>query len=227
MWATREARCGRVWVAGTAGLWLVVGLFGRVHAQAPTTVQMPTFHSFSVGTSVLVPDRGSTMLGGIDYARSGSTTRGVPGFSRASGANRLFKSRAFGFETGRSAASVSAWIHDMSAMDAAVLADAAARRGVAPSETDPSAMATTSETTRAARDFVASSATRGDASIASIKAQQAAERANVDREVLELIRQGDAAAESGKPGLARLFYQQAHRLRSSVEQASSLLPSRP
>lgn len=199
-------RWGRMTVAVAAGLWGIVGVVTRSDAQGPTTVQLPTFHSFSVDTSVLVPDRGSTSLGGVDYARSGSTTRGVPGLSHVPGANRLFKNRAFGWETGRSAASVSAWIHDLSAMDAAVLADAAARRG-----DDPSTTTAADSRTQSAQDVSASSASRGDASLASIRAQQAAQQTTLAHEALDLIRQGDAAAEAGKPGVARLFYQQALR----------------
>ena len=87
------------------------------HAQA---VQLPSFHSFSVQTSVLVPDRGSAMLGGVDYARSGSTTRGIG----------PFRNRAFGQEIGTSRASVHATIIDHAEMDRAVLAEAARREAV-------------------------------------------------------------------------------------------------
>jgi hypothetical protein len=88
------------------------------YAQA---VQLPSFHSFSVQTSVLVPDRGSAMLGGVDYARSGSTTRGFG----------PFRNRAFGQEVGRSQASVHATIIDHAELDRAVLAEAARRESIA------------------------------------------------------------------------------------------------
>lgn len=76
------------------------------------TVQQPTFESFSVGTTVSVPDRGTIGLGGVGRA-AGSRSR-------------------FGYARGASASSTSAsvFIHDFEAMDAAVLnaADGAAPR---------------------------------------------------------------------------------------------------
>jgi len=95
-------------------------------AQAPTTVQLPTFHEFSVSTTVVVPDRGGMLLGGVSSSSQSSLSRGVPGASKIPGAGRLFGNRAIGRETSTSTASVHAWIHNLDELDAATLA--AARR---------------------------------------------------------------------------------------------------
>lgn len=79
-------------------------------------IQLPTFHQFSVGTTVLVPDGGSAYLGGVDYARYGSSRRGP--FNRSSSSS-----------VGSAGVSVHATIIDHEELDRAVLAEAARKRG--------------------------------------------------------------------------------------------------
>lgn len=92
-------------------------------------VQLPTFQYFSVGTTVVVPDRGWTYLGGVDRASYSSSRSGVPGLSHLPGAGRLFGNRGIGSEVSSSRAYAGATIMDLGELDRAVLAEAAARRG--------------------------------------------------------------------------------------------------
>ena len=73
------------------------------YGQRFGTVQLPVYRQFSMGTSVLVPDRGSVYAGGVGSAamtrRNGLRTSGV----NAGGVT------------------VSAYIHDLEAMDAALI----------------------------------------------------------------------------------------------------------
>ncbi|MFO0900408.1 MAG: hypothetical protein U0836_23485 [Pirellulales bacterium] len=64
-----------------------------------TTVQLPTFASISVSTTVSVPDGGTILLGGIKRLREGRTERGVPIMSKLPYVNRLFKNVGIGRET--------------------------------------------------------------------------------------------------------------------------------
>lgn len=75
-------------------------------------VQQPEFRRFAVPTTVLVPDRGGTTLGGTGSRVAARDARGpVPsGSTRAGGA-------------GASRVQVRAWVHDFRAMDEALLAD--------------------------------------------------------------------------------------------------------
>ncbi len=177
--------------------------------QAPTTVQLPTFQQFSLQTSVVAPDRGSMVLGGVNRAASGSSSTGTPGLSHLPGASRLFRNRAIGSESSSTQASVSVWVHDLKAMDEAILAEAAARRNGS-----PLTASSTSPRTAGNIPLVSSSPTpQGDStlSLRAIRAQQRAEDQQREEEALELLAQGDKAESEGKPGVARLFYQMAAR----------------
>ena len=110
--------------AKTIGL---VGLMLAVAAAVPTAVsaqvvQLPTFDSFTVNTSVLVPDGGTAVIGGSSSSAWSSRMNGVPGASRVPGAGRLFGNRAIGGSTSSSTVTVRAQIHDFAAMDDALLA---------------------------------------------------------------------------------------------------------
>lgn len=112
-----------------AGVMLFLSLV--VDLASAQVVQLPTFQVFSVGTSVLVPDRGTAFLGGVDRAAYGSTTRGVPGMGGVPGLGRLFTNRGIGSEVSSSRAYASATIMDLGELDRAVLAEAAAKRAAA------------------------------------------------------------------------------------------------
>ena len=77
------------------------------HAQLPTTVQLPSFHTFSYGGSVLVPDGGTTSLGGVKRSATGYNRRGW--------------NRGYGSANSTSNASVSARIIDLAEMDRQIL----------------------------------------------------------------------------------------------------------
>lgn len=83
-------------------------------AQQPTIVQLPTTQNFSMTTSLLVPDRGSVLAG--RNAGSRQLRRQVGG----SGV------RSSGVSTG--SVSVSVYVHDLEALDAAVMAEGRRRR---------------------------------------------------------------------------------------------------
>lgn len=79
-------------------------------ASAQQVVQQPTIGTLSVNSSVLVPDQGSAMLGGIRSAGAGQSQRGG-----------LVTNRAFGNRSAWGGASVSASIIDLQEMDRAIL----------------------------------------------------------------------------------------------------------
>lgn len=98
-------------------LFAAVCLFGftSVHAQV---VQLPSIRQFSYRGSVLVPDSGSTYLGGNNSYASGSRSRGLPGLPSMPGSQ-------FGSTAIASGASLSATIIDHEAIDRQILGQSA------------------------------------------------------------------------------------------------------
>jgi len=55
-----------------------VGLLAEAATGQRVTIQLPTFHQFSLSTTVVVPDRGRLFLGGISHSRQQRSTIGAP-----------------------------------------------------------------------------------------------------------------------------------------------------
>ena len=161
-------------------------------AQA-TTVQLPTFSFFTVNTTVLVPDGGSAYMGGIGRAASGSTSRGIPGLG-----GRPFANTATAGSTSAGGISVSAQIHDMEAMDQALL-----NQGVA-SRPDAAQLF-------AARKAAGVARNAAPQSLADIRQEQAAAAQATSDEAREYYDKGNVAYENGKFGVAKIYWQMSVR----------------
>ena len=184
-------------------LCFVAGSFlaAKLSAQGPTTVQLPTFSVFSVDTSVLVPDGGSASLGGISRAADGSISRGF-------GPGPLFSNRGLAGTRGASGVSVHATIIDHEALDKAVLAEAAARRGdVAEDAKVKKGMALGEK---------ASARAGGGStellSVAELRRRNSAQDDAQLREAAELWEKAAAYEADQKPAVARQYYLRAARL---------------
>ncbi len=189
-------------------LLLIFALNSAVFAQ---TVQLPTVQIFSIGTTVVVPDRGSAFLGGVDRVSMGSDTFGVPGFSKIPGAGRLFTNQGIGKSVSSSSAWASATIIDHTEIDRAILEDAAASRD------DPIARKAaflsqhisrrptdlTNQNSNAPR-LVSNDMKAMERQVGLEQKQRAAEASDY------LIR-GQQAESNSKPGVAKIYYQMASR----------------
>lgn len=103
-------------------LLFVIGVSQTAFAQQ-ITVQQPVIQNFSVRTSVSVPDRGAASLGGVSSAASSRSASGP------------FRSgSSVGLSRESSSASAHVFIHDLRAMDEAILAGA---KSHATSKIDP------------------------------------------------------------------------------------------
>jgi hypothetical protein len=96
-------------------LLVSAGSASAARAQA-ITVQQPVIGVHSVRTTVSVPDRGTMFLGGVKRA---GESRSNFGPLRAGTSTGLFREQA--------GTQVRPWIHDLRAMDEAVLAEAEQR----------------------------------------------------------------------------------------------------
>lgn len=224
----------RTWSNGAAfaafgmGIALAAGS-GEARAQNPnsTTVQLPTYNFFTTQTSVSVPDMGGTYLGGINRSASGGRQFGgpfIPG------------NRAFGKDTSGGGMSVHVQIHDLEAMDAALLAQptddpaavhplgkpglgavgAGGGSGAAQAAgRGPQAPLVLGGTSRYASGGGASSSGAGPTaapnSLAALRDEKAQGRSRQAEEVAAILADGDRALREGKRGAAKIYFKQALR----------------
>ncbi len=188
---------------------------GSALAQRPgTTVQLPTFSSFSVGTTVSVPDRGSVYLGGIKRASTGRNEFRVPLLPF-----RPFRNTGIGRELSASSVHVTATIHDFEAMDEFLLSQptayarslrsppvgAAAAWAKTLRRRDP-AYGTSWKVSGAAEPRGASAM-----SVAEARAQRLRQQDLRAAEAVEFFERGRNAEMAGKSGAAKVYYQMAAR----------------
>ena len=96
---------------------LLLGMLLTVRGATGQTIQLPAFQQRGVQTTVVVPDRGSLSLGGFSGARQ-SRLRFAPPFF-----GPLAPSRALSVSRGVGNMQIHVWVHDLQAMDAAILAE--------------------------------------------------------------------------------------------------------
>jgi hypothetical protein len=166
-------------------------MLSAIIAEAQT-VQLPTFHQFGISTTVSVPDRGSTSLGGVRRSATGSNQFGAPGLpgNRSGGA---------GIQGG--GVGVSAQIHDFDAMDQDLRQEAAGMRGSDPRR--GKAVAQENGRRNATNDSVVPS-------LAEIRRQKAAQK-SIDDEVRSLMARGEEALAAGRLGTAQIYFQMVAR----------------
>ena len=167
--------------------WLVMFAFGR--GAAGQAVQLPTFHFFSLSTTVSVPDGGDAAFGGISRSSAGRAQSGILGLP-----GRPFDSVATGRAVGAGNVSASATIHDLEAMDRALLA-----------ESQKASIAGRADVVNATRQASAAPLQ----SIAAIRDQQASEDASRQQEATAALARGRQLLAEGKPNVAKIYFQTA------------------
>ena len=167
---------------------LMAGFSTAGHGQ--TVVQLPTFHQFTVSTTVLVPDSGAGFAGGTGRSASGSSQRGLPGLAmpgvRPSG------NRAVGRSDAAGGMAIQAQIHDPDAIDRHLLGQAdpngarpRSRAGVNPLLAGPAS------------------------SLADIRKARADRESAISAEGEALLARGRKAEAAGKKSVARQYYRMA------------------
>jgi hypothetical protein len=188
---------------------LAAGVDSLSRQASAQVIMLPTYRVFSIGTSVMVPDRGMAHLGGISTARESSVSRGVPGFGP------LFANRAIGRELGHVGAHVTATIIDQRELDQQVLSAATRSRQVLSAEdaalarkaaflNQHLARPSSSQPAPAARSLPAEH-------LSQIRQRQQQAGREQQLEGLELMILAQQKELEGKLGVARIYYQQAAR----------------
>jgi hypothetical protein len=186
-----------------------------------STVQLPTFSSFGVSTTVSVPDSGGGLLGGLGRAQSGIDEFGgapylpLPALRNASLTNSL----------GGSGAYVRATIHDMRQLDQWVLSQPITHYGLPAELSMGSPLSGTphlwsrERESRCVNNFglawVAPLPSGGEdgpaATIEQIRSERRQQRLARQTEAEDLFERGQIAESAGKKGAARIYYQMAAR----------------
>jgi hypothetical protein len=160
------------------------------------TVQQPVVSTFTGGTTVMVPDRGRMHLGSVNSAASGRITTGP------------FRSgSSIGLERTASSMSVGVFIHDLAAMDQALL-----NQGRNPAANDVAPYAA-----RLAARRGQSVESAGQAAIPPERPDSAGQAARFE----QLARDAEAR---GKASLARLHWQMAAKHGSAAATAQLTKP---
>ena len=180
-----------------------------------TTVQLPTFSFFSVGTTVSVPDRGSAYLGGIKRAATGRNEFGVPMLPF-----RPFKNSAIGREVSASSVHVTATIHDFEAMDEFLLSQPTAICRSLQSRPAGGGLAALGRASPPRKpaigpswkpSSVAGSGRVSTGSLAEARARRFRLQETRAKEAVELFERGRKAEAAGRDGVAGIYYQMAVR----------------
>jgi len=202
---------------------IVYSLIAMVASAASTlaqVVQLPTFQFTGVSTTVSVPDHGTASLGGNTTSFSGSNSRGLLGPT-----GPLFNNRGLANGGTTTNFSITAQIHDMDAMDRALLGGMSAdefRRQVRNSPAGSGTPRLTLGPTNAApRTTTVTSAS-------SYSEQEIAAQLKRQKQAEEQLVMGQAMAGRGKVSLAQSYYRMAlnnanGELRDKVLQAQAEL----
>jgi hypothetical protein len=214
-WDSRRTRCtasgvarspsrghcpaARIVVGGRTLGFALVSLAGSTAFGQAGVVQQPVVRSFSVGTSVDVPDRGEVLLGGVGRAAEARSFLG-PSPGRGASARSVSSSSI----------SVRVFVHDFEALDAAVLN---AAQGAAPRPAFTKGRYDDATSQAMSRRWASGGPRPSSPAIRTISSADEAER---------LFRLGEAAEMRGDVVLARLHYRVAAQ-RGSAEARQRLL----
>lgn len=163
-------------------------LLAAVNHAAAQVVHLPVTSRFGVSTTVWVPDRGSTSLGGVASARDG--------------ASRSWAGLGLGSERSLSQARVHATLFDFEAMERDLLANRNGPRPIADAER------------RGAELQARIRATRNDAagatSLAELRAMRRRRQADLDHSLASRLQRADALWIKGEQDAARRVYRDAY-----------------
>jgi hypothetical protein len=205
----------REWLTGVLAFLILALSADRLTAQQ-FTVQQPTISTFSVGTTVSVPDRGRAVSGGVGRGVSSRSTYGP--FPMNSNYGSSFEG---------SSASVHAWIHDLSELDRQALdASGGQRNRSMEGKSDSTAASAYRTLTERPMGALPTSPVPGsrdrirDVSARKMRGPETDERGSLSTD--ELYQRGMKAEAAGKRGVALAFLRLA-RDRGSEAAARELV----
>jgi hypothetical protein len=205
------------WTAWAAAI--AVGLAAAQAFAQGQTVQLPTFQSTNVNTTVVVPDRGSVFMGGVNRASSGRNEFGVPILDKLPYVNRLFKNVGIGQQYSAAPIRMTAYIHDFDEMEEQLLGQPpstlgmSGRLGQTPAQIAAHSLMPRDPVAAVAwQPKVAETpADRPGAKLADEQARRAVAQETREDEAQKFFERGRQAEADGKANVAKIYYQMAAR----------------
>ncbi len=177
---------------GSIGMLITPLLFCMNGIADAQIVQLPTFRTFGMSTTVSVPDRGSASLGGVSSSSMYRRERGLPGFGNAPFGSRALGNRTIAGGARTGGLNVSAQIHDFEAMEHDLLRNARGVAGRSPPKTHAPDVA-------------------GRSSIAELRRQQATRQRAEQAEARRDFERGRQLLTQGRTDMAKLYFQRASK----------------
>lgn len=173
--------------------------------QPATSVQLPTFSHFGVGTTVSVPDRGAAYLGGVNRAAGDLRQFGAPLLP--------FGNRSMGASRGASGMSVSVWVHDFEAMDEALLRQGKGDAALFRHEKELRPLFPPARRPDAWEQALArpAPAEHSVPSVEDLQRQRLAAQETRAAEAADFFARAEKAESEGKANVAKIYYQMAAR----------------
>ena len=224
----RPERAAPLGAACMVALGLLAAISEKVAAQQnAVTVQLPTYRFFSISTTVSVPDRGGTAMGGIGRSALGANQFGPAPLPAGT--------RAMGWERQAQNVHVFAQVHDFQAMEQALtgtepgapghrhhpghIGRLTVMRAGAPGLASEANSSGGAHLSAAGGDNPLAVHTAHDAagqlSVADWKRLRAKEDFAAQRQVTEWIERAAQAAAAGNRGAARVYLTMAYRKASA------------
>ena len=172
-------------------------------------LQLPVVSQFSIGTSVLVPDRGAVTLGSLSRSHYRSVHRGHP-LRSLPYLGRVIGNQARTQATRLSEVQVTASIIDHGALDQAVLAEAARRNDSGSGQLSRDQVLAGQLVSRRA-GVTAARRYRSSRAAARRPTKPTSTTVTAAEELQQLLTRASQSIRDGKPGAARIFYRMARK----------------
>ncbi len=169
------------------------------------TIQLPTFSSFSVSTTVLVPDRGGAAMGGIHRASSGGNQFGPAPLPAG------LRNQGIGWEHQASGVQVRVHFHDFAAMEQAMQPSTEPPRGQSATTAHSTRTPTTAPLATEPAEGNHATDLAATRSVADWRQRHAAAASAQQQEVMRLADRAAQAAQNGNLAAAKVYLQMALR----------------
>ena len=186
-------------------LSIIIGVSSAGGSCFGQAIQLPSYRVFQMPLQAVVPDGGTSVVGGISRGASYRSTRGYGWLPH----------RAIGSSRSASSVHISAQITDHEELDKAILSQAQPRSG------DTSLQRERSERFLQLKRQIQKPSRQTELQQRQLASSNESTRLGIEEEARQLLQQGDRNYTEGRVGTARIFYRMAwKKSRGSLREAA-------